>query len=74
MRGEHAWAALIGAVTAWEVFALRTDPDRLLSRAVDRTRDRHPIVNAAVSVVIVATAGHLLRALGPYDPYSLVSR
>lgn len=73
MRGEHAWIALIAAVTAWEAYALTHRPDDLLSRAVDRVRASHPAANLIASTAIITTAGHLLRALGPLDPFRVCS-
>ena len=61
MRGETAIAVGLAAVTAWEIAALRHDPDALISRAVDRIRGRHPVIDITVRAAIIATAGHLCR-------------
>ncbi|MGB3602732.1 MAG: hypothetical protein WBA38_04170 [Gordonia sp. (in: high G+C Gram-positive bacteria)] len=75
MTAAHGWIGLIAAITAWEVFALRTNPDLLLSRGADRARAVHPAANIAVHAAVIATAGHLLRAWPDrIDPFALVSR
>ena len=75
MSAERAWLTLIAVITIWEVHALRTNPDRLLSRGVDRLRARHHSTNLAAHVVVLATAAHLLRLLPTHlDPYARVSR
>lgn len=70
MRARYAWPALIGAVTVYEIVA---DDHELLTAAVRRARDRHPAIDAAVTSSIVITALHLLDALGPLDPFRLLS-
>lgn len=74
MTATHGWIGLLFGITAWEVFALRTNPDRLLSRGMDAARAVHPVADITAHVVVIATAGHLLRRLGPLDPFALVSR
>ena len=75
MSAERAWLTLIAVITIWEVHALRTNPDRLLSRGVDRIRARHRGLNLATHAVVLATAAHLLRLLPAHlDPYTRVSR
>lgn len=59
------WLAGITGVTAYEVWALRHNPDQLLSRALDRARATHPVANAAILAAIAATAGHLTRIVPP---------
>ena len=63
VRGETAVIAGLTAITAWEIAALRHDPDALISRAVDRIRGRHPIIDVTVRAAIVATALHLGRLI-----------
>lgn len=71
-EGIAAWAALCCLITGYEVWALRTDPTRLLSRSLDRIRATHPAANAAVSATILVTAAHLLRWLpSAVDPFRL---
>ena len=62
-HGTVAWLVLSAAVIAYEAAAKQ---DELLSEAVDRYRDRHPILTKSV---IVFLAGHLLRIWPrPIDP------
>ena len=62
-HGDAAWAALGLAVLVYELSA---PPGQLLSEAVDKYRDRHPILT---NTVIVFLAGHLLRVWPrPIDP------
>jgi len=62
-HGTVAWLVLTAAVIAYEAAAKQ---DELLSEAVDRYRDRHPILTNSV---IVFLAGHLLRIWPrPIDP------
>lgn len=74
MIGEATLAALIGSVIGYEAWCIRTGhDDDLLSRVVDRLRARHLILDIAAHAVILTTALHLLRRLGPIDPYSRCS-
>jgi len=74
MRAQHGWAALIAGIAAWEITALRRNPDALLSRGMDAARARHPALNAACTLTVLITAGHLLRWLpASVDPFSLAS-
>ncbi|AKJ72164.1 hypothetical protein GMA1_67 [Gordonia phage GMA1] len=76
VSGGRAWWCLIGGVAAWEIYALRTDPERLLSRALDRGRSTHPVANVACRAAVIATALHLCRAYpkryARYDPFALL--
>ena len=54
-HGDAAWATLALGVLLYECCA---PPGQLLSEAVDKYRDRHPILTNSV---IVFLAGHLLR-------------
>jgi hypothetical protein len=54
-HGDAAWAAIGLTVLVYECWA---PPGQLLSEAVDKYRDRHPILTNSV---IVFLAGHLLR-------------
>jgi hypothetical protein len=54
-HGDAAWAAIGLAVLVYELSA---PPGQLLSEAVDKYRDRHPVLTNSV---IVLLAGHLLR-------------
>lgn len=75
MTAGRAWTLLIATVTAWELYALRRDPDLLLSRGMDRARAAHPITNTACRTAIIATALHLARLIPPHlDIYRAVSR
>lgn len=71
MRAEHAWAALLGTVAAYEL--LVPDGEQLLTHGADRLRLRHPAASAAVHVVVLATAIHLLGYRGRYDAYRALS-
>ncbi|WP_336818977.1 DUF7427 family protein [Gordonia sp. MMO-8] len=73
MSGGRAWWCLIGGVAAWEIYALRTDPERLLSRALDRGRATHPVANVAVLAAIAATSLHLARVVpSRFDVFALL--
>lgn len=62
-HGDAAWAAIGLAVLVYECCA---PPGQLLSEAVDKYRDRHPILTNSL---IVFLAGHLLRMWPrPIDP------
>ena len=62
-HGDAAWAAIGLAVLVYELSA---PPGQLLSEAVDKYRDRHPILTNSL---IVFLAGHLLRIWPrPIDP------
>ncbi len=54
-HGDAAWAAIGLAVLVYELSA---PPGQLLSEAVDKYRERHPILTNGL---IVFLAGHLLR-------------
>jgi hypothetical protein len=54
-HGDAAWAAIGLSVLVYECCA---PPGQLLSEAVDKYRDRHPVLTSSV---IVLLAGHLLR-------------
>jgi hypothetical protein len=54
-HADAAWATLALGVLLYECCA---PPGQLLSEAVDKYRDRHPILTNSV---IVFLAGHLLR-------------
>jgi len=54
-HGDAAWATLALGVLLYECCA---PPGQLLSEAVDKYRERHPILTNSV---IVFLAGHLLR-------------
>jgi hypothetical protein len=54
-HGDAAWAAIGLAVLVYELSA---PPGQLLSEAVDKYRDRHPILTNSL---ILFLAGHLLR-------------
>lgn len=56
-HGDYAWVAIAAGVITYELYA---PPGQLLSEAVDRYRQRHPIItNTAVCYI----AAHLLRAI-----------
>ena len=62
-HGDAAWAAIGLAVLVYELSA---PPGQLLSEAVDKYRDRHPILTNSL---ILFLAGHLLRIWPrPIDP------
>lgn len=61
VSGGRAWWYLVGSIAAYETWALRTDPEQLLSRALDRARATHPVANVAVLAAIAATSAHLAR-------------
>lgn len=63
MTAGKAWLTLVTAITAWEIYALRTDADLLLSRGLDRGRATHPVANVAILAAIAATSLHLARAI-----------
>lgn len=65
MTGSHAWCLLIASIAAYEVYAIRTDPDQLLSRSLDRARATHPVANVAILAAIAATSAHLARIVPP---------
>lgn len=65
MTGKHAWIVLVASIAAWEIHALRNNPDDLLSRALDDMRATHPVANAAILGAIAATSLHLARAIPP---------
>lgn len=72
MTAGKAWLTLITAITTWEIYALRTNPDRLLSRGMDAARASHPATNAACTVAVIITAAHLLRCIpSAVDPFRL---
>jgi hypothetical protein len=54
-HGDAAWAAIGLSVLVYECCA---PPGQLLSEAVDKYRNRHPILTNSV---ILLLAGHLLR-------------
>lgn len=58
---DWAWAALVAAVGAYELHASRRDHDwELLSEAMDRYRQRHPVLTVTT---ILLLAGHLTRVI-----------
>lgn len=70
MTATRAWAALLSAITAYEILA----PDgHLLTEGVRAARAKHPALDAAVTSSIVITCLHLLDALGPTDPFKLLA-
>ena len=63
---DWAWAGIVTAVAAYELHATRRQDFELLSEAMDRYRQHHPVI---VTVTIMLLAGHLTRAIpGNYDP------
>ena len=73
MNGSRAWWVLVGGIAAYEIHALHTDPDQLLSRALDRARASHPVANIAVLATIAATSAHLARIVPPrIDVFALL--
>ncbi|MFT3661980.1 MAG: hypothetical protein QM809_11420 [Gordonia sp. (in: high G+C Gram-positive bacteria)] len=73
MDGGHAWAVLVGGVLWWERrCAVRGEPEKLLSRAMDRGREKHLVLRWVLNGVVIATALHLLRWISPrWDVYQL---
>ena len=71
------WVTLVGGVIAYETWALRNNPDLLLSRCMDRLRARHTAYNVAAHLIIGTTALHLVRGYpkryAHLDPYSRCS-
>lgn len=68
------WITLVGGVIAYETWALRNNPDLLLSRCMDRMRATHPAANIAAHLIIGTTALHLVRRIpAALDPYSRCS-
>lgn len=74
VNGTHAWAALIAGIAAYEYACITTNNHHaLLSRTLDRARQRHPVVNVACIAAIAATAGHLTRIVPEqFDVYALI--
>ena len=69
VRGNHAWIALGLLIVGYEIVAA---PGELLSEAVDRHLENHPIITR---VVIGTVALHLLNLLPqPIDPLNHVAR
>lgn len=58
-HGDYAWTAIAAAVLIYEVNA---PSGELLSEAVDRYRQRHPIIT---NTVIAYLALHLMRRIPP---------
>lgn len=67
-----AWAALIGAVTAYELWCLhQRRPDDLMTRGLARARLRSPRTARALDITICTTAAHLMGVLpAPVDPFA----
>ena len=67
-HADYAWAALAAAVVAYEAAA----PDgQLLSEAVDRYREKHPLLTLGVICLIAA---HLTRVIPrSLDPIHLAA-
>jgi hypothetical protein len=62
-HGDRAWLALTAAILGYEIAAPRGE---LLSEAVDRYRQRHPIL---VHTVVFYLAAHLTRLVPSHlDP------
>jgi hypothetical protein len=58
---DWAWAVLAASVAAYEFHASRREHDwELLSEAMDRYRQRHPVLTVTV---ILLLAGHLTRVI-----------
>lgn len=62
MTAGRAWAVLVGAILWWERRCHRSGrPEHLLSRGMDRARQRHRVMRVGLNVAVIATALHLLR-------------
>lgn len=70
MTGKQAWAVMGVGILAYEVYAVRQDPEQLLSRIVDEWLVSHPVLTRAI---IASVALHLLN-LAPraVDPLHLL--
>ncbi len=67
LSGEKAWAVIFGFVFLHDATC---QDKQLLSEAVDRALDKHPVLTYAF---IAVTVGHLLNWLPTQlDPYAIV--
>lgn len=71
-HADYAWTVLAAAVVAYELLAYAKPEVEYLSEAMDRYRQRHPIVT---NTGIIYLALHLLRRLPSYaDPLARMGR
>lgn len=62
MTAGPAWALLVAAVLWWERQCYRSGrPEHLLSRGMDRARNRNRVMRCVLDGAVIATALHLLR-------------
>lgn len=68
-HGDYAWITLAVGVLTYEIVA---PPGQLLSEAMDKYREKHPVATAAA---VIYVASHLLRVWPtPLDPLSQAAR
>lgn len=71
MTATKAWAILLASITIHE---LTCHPDHLLTAGIDRARAKHPALDAAITIAVAVTAGHLTRTIPPsIDPFRLLA-
>lgn len=60
LTGKQAWAVMAAGIISYEVYAVRQDPEQLLSRICDEWLVTRPVITRAV---IASVALHLLNLM-----------